>query len=43
VNSAETYNREIYFPYWKNRTRLRFSVETTDDRIDISLSRNLSF
>lgn len=43
VNSAETYNREIYFPYWKNRTRLRFSVETTDDRIDISLGRNLSF
>lgn len=43
VQSADNYNREIYFPYWKNRTRLRFSVETTDDRVNISMSRHLNF
>ncbi len=43
VRSADDYNREIYFPYWKNRTRLRLSVETVEDGIQISMCRHLSF
>jgi len=43
VNSADAYNREIYFPYWKNRTRMRLSVETSGDRIDVSMSSPLQF
>ncbi len=43
VNSAETYNREIYFPYWKNRARMRLSVETAGNRIDVSMSCPFQF
>lgn len=43
VYSAETYNREIYFPYWKNRMRLKLSVETVDDRIEFSLRKQIQF
>jgi TM2 domain-containing membrane protein YozV len=43
VNSAETYNREIYFPYWKNRIRLNLSVETTHDRFELSIGKNIQF
>ena len=42
VNSAEDYNRDIYFPYWKRRNRLRFSIENEDDRINISMSRSFN-
>lgn len=43
VYSAETYNREIYFPYWKNRMRLKLSVETVDDRIEFSVGKQIQF
>ncbi|MCX7677650.1 MAG: hypothetical protein N2316_00360 [Spirochaetes bacterium] len=43
VHSAETYNREIYFPYWKNRLRLQLSVETTNDRIEFSFGNHIQF
>ncbi len=43
VYSAETYNREIYFPYWKNRMRLKLSVETFDDRIEFSVGKQVQF
>lgn len=43
VYSAETYNREIYFPYWKNRMRLKLSVETVDDRIELSVGKQIQF
>lgn len=39
VNSAEDYNRDIYFPYWKRSNRMRFSIENEDDRINISMSQ----
>ncbi len=43
VYSAETYNKEIYFPYWKNRMRLKLSVETIDDRIEFSVGKHVHF
>ncbi len=43
VYSAETYNKEIYFPYWKNRMRLKLSVETVDDRIEFSAGKHVQF
>ncbi|HON78622.1 MAG TPA: hypothetical protein PK544_09050 [Spirochaetota bacterium] len=42
VNSAEEYNRDIYFPYWKRHNRFRFSIENEDDRINISMSRSFT-
>jgi len=27
VSSAETYNKEIYFPYWKSQNKVRFSFD----------------
>ena len=41
VDSAEKYNREIYFPYWKNKSRVRFSLHTEGNRINIGLSTSL--
>jgi TM2 domain-containing membrane protein YozV len=41
VDSAEKYNREIYFPFWKNRSRVGLSLHTEDDRINIGLSTSL--
>jgi hypothetical protein len=41
VDSAERYNREIYFPFWKNRSRVGLSLHTEDDRINIGLSTSL--
>ncbi len=43
VHSADTYNREIYFPYWKNRTRMRLSIEANDDYINVSMSKPIEF
>ncbi len=41
VDSAEKYNREIYFPYWKNRSKVRFSLHTEGNRINVGLSTSL--
>jgi len=43
VFSAERYNREIYFPYWKyqNRNRFSFSVENEPRRINFAYTRSL--
>ncbi len=41
VDSAEKYNREIYFPFWKNRSRVGLSLNTEDNRINIGLSTSL--
>ncbi len=41
VDSAEKYNREIYFPFWKNRSRVGLSLHTEDNRINIGLSTSL--
>jgi hypothetical protein len=43
VFSADRYNREIYFPYWKyqNRNRFSFSVENEPRRINFAYTRSL--
>ncbi len=45
VYSAEKYNREIYFPYWKsrNRDKVRFSLETRPESRGINLAVTRSF
>ncbi len=43
VRTAEDYNREIYFPYWKYRNRSRFRVESSGKSIEISAVQPVSF
>jgi hypothetical protein len=40
VDSAEKYNREIFFPYWKHRSQVRLSLDVDDNRIQVGLSRS---
>jgi hypothetical protein len=42
VSSAEEYNREIYFPYWKRQNHPRFSIENEDDRINVSMTQSFN-
>ena len=40
VNSAEKYNREIFFPYWKNKNRVRFSLNADRNGVNIGLIKS---
>lgn len=41
VYSAESYNKNTYFPYWRSKNRVRFSVEVESNRLSIALTRPL--
>ncbi len=43
VNSAERYNRDVYFPYWKDRKRVRFSLDADKDRINVGITHSFHF
>lgn len=46
VESAQTYNRNIYFPYWKTRQSVKITMDTDDHkgkRINIGLNKFLRF
>lgn len=40
VDSAEKYNREIFFPYWKHKSQVRLSLDVDDNSILVGVSRS---
>jgi hypothetical protein len=40
VYSAERYNNEIYFPYWKNINRVRLSLDSDGRSINLSMTKS---
>jgi hypothetical protein len=43
VYSAERYNREVYFPYWKSQNKARFSLDVSRDGVNVAVTRPLQF
>jgi len=43
VYSAERYNREIYFPYWKSQNKARFSLDVGKDGVSVAVTKSLQF
>lgn len=43
VYSAERYNREIYFPYWKSQNKARFSLDVGKDGVNVAITKSLQF
>lgn len=43
VYSAERYNREVYFPYWKSQTKTRFSFDVGKDGVNVAVTKSLQF
>jgi hypothetical protein len=41
VSSAETYNREIYFPYWKSQNKVRFSFDVQPGGMHVGVTSPL--
>ncbi|TAL30953.1 MAG: hypothetical protein EPN93_18975 [Spirochaetes bacterium] len=41
VGSAETYNREIYFPYWKSQNKVRFSFDVKPGGLNVGVTSPL--
>ncbi len=43
VYSAESYNREVYFPYWKSQNKARFSLDVGKDGVNVAVTRSVQF
>lgn len=43
VQLTEKYNREIFFPYWKNKNRVGFSLDAEGDRLTFAVTKSFSF
>jgi len=41
VSSAETYNKEIYFPYWKSQNKVRFSFDLQPNGVSVGVTSPL--
>jgi hypothetical protein len=41
VSSAETYNKEIYFPYWKSQNKVRFSLDMQPNGVCVGITSPL--
>ncbi len=43
IYSAERYNRDVYFPYWKAQNKARFSLDIRQDGVNVAVTRSLQF